>query len=246
MVNLGGGDAGPLKGSSAICIIPARGGSKRIPRKNVRLFNGKPIISYPISIALEAELFSHVVVSTEDYEISKIAEQYGAQVPFIRPKNLADDYTATRPVIQHAITQLDEQGVRPEYVCVLYPATPLLSVADIRRGFRQLKLEGTDFVFSASYYRHPIQRALRHSNYGGVEMIEPRYLEARTQDLQEAFHDVGQFYWGKTQAFWTGKTVFTGLSSPFFLSQWQSVDIDSEEDWSTAEILHKLLGEVNR
>ncbi|TQE98384.1 MAG: pseudaminic acid cytidylyltransferase, partial [Spiribacter salinus] len=175
-----------------ICIIPARGGSKRIPRKNIRDFCGKPIIAWSIEAAQQSGLFQHIVASTDDDEIAAIAESLGAKAPFRRPPELADDHTPTRPVVNHAIRDVEHRFGRPDYICTIYPTAPFIKADDIKRGLEQLTASGADFAFTATSFAYPIQRALKRTASGGVAMFQPEHRKTRSQDLEPAYHDAGQ------------------------------------------------------
>ncbi|MFB1489885.1 MULTISPECIES: pseudaminic acid cytidylyltransferase [unclassified Thiocapsa] len=224
-----------------LCVIPARGGSKRIPRKNIRDFSGKPMIAWSIAAAQESGLFEHIIVSTDDDEVAAIAESLGAEVPFRRPAALADDHTATRPVIIHAIREAERDFGHPDHVCVIYPTAPFIQVADIQRGLARLIAAHADFAFSATSFAYPIQRALRLTPTGGVAMIQPEHCQTRSQDLEPAFHDAGQFYWGRTEVFLEDRATFSDGSVPIILPNWRVVDVDNEEDWQRAELLFRAL-----
>ena len=180
-----------------LAIIPARGGSKRIPRKNIKLFCAKPMIAWSIEAALQSGCFDQVIVSTDDAEIAEVARSYGATVPFMRPAELSDDHTGTIPVIHHAIEWVNAQGQAVEQACCLYATAPFVSPDDIRRGFDTLIGSDSDYAFSVTSYAFPIQRAIRLNAEGQVEMFNPEHFNTRSQDLEEAFHDAGQFYWAK-------------------------------------------------
>lgn len=224
-----------------LAVIPARGGSKRIPRKNIKSFCGKPMIAWSIEAALQSSCFDHVVVSTDDAEIAEVARQYGAQVPFIRPAELSDDNTATIPVIRHAIEWFNELGQFPDQVCCIYATAPFVRSVDIQRGLDILTVAEGDYAFSVSKYSFPIQRALRISDQGRVEMFNPEYLNTRSQDLEEAFHDAGQFYWGRSTAWQKNIAIFGATSSPVLLPRYRVQDIDTEDDWLEAELKFVLL-----
>lgn len=224
-----------------VAIIPARGGSKRIPRKNVKLFCGKPMIAWSIEAAKGSGLFDYIVVSTDDDEIAQVAESYGAVVPFRRPENLSDDFTPTRPVVNHAIREIARLFELPDYVCVIYPTAPLIEIEDIARGHTLLTASEVDFAFSVTGYAYPIQRALKRVPNGGVQMFQPEHRVTRSQDLEPAYHDAGQFYWGRTKAFLEDRETFSNMSIPVVLPNWRVVDIDNEEDWQRAELLFKGL-----
>ena len=223
-----------------IAVIPARGGSKRIPGKNIKNFCGRPMIAWAIETAKNSNLFDHIIVSTDDEEIAGIAIEWGAEVPFMRPAELADDFTATVPVIAHAAKLCIGYGWEVDYVCCIYPCAPLLQVSDLLAAHDLLKDRNVDFAYPVTEYAHPIQRALRRLENGKVEFISPQNALARTQDLEKTYHDAGQFYWGKTSAWLEHKMMHTdGLGMP--IPHWKVVDIDTADDWIRAEILFKTL-----
>lgn len=226
-----------------VAVIPARGGSKRIPRKNVKLFCGKPMIAWPIAAALASECFDRVIVSTDDDEIAEVARECGAEVPFLRPAELSDDYTGTIPVVAHAIKWLGEKGQHPEGVCCIYATAPFVQVSDLRSGYRAFRDSNADYAFSVTSYAFPIQRALRITGDGRVVMFDPEQFVTRSQDLEEAWHDAGQFYWGRAAAWRAGKSIFAG-AVPVALPRYRVQDIDTLEDWLRAEWLFKALQEA--
>jgi pseudaminic acid cytidylyltransferase len=224
-----------------IAVLPARGGSKRIPRKNVRPFCGRPMIAWPIDAARGSGLFDHNVVSTDDPEIAEIARGLGVEVPFMRPAELADDHAGTIPVIAHAVGWAKGQGWPLEAVCCIYPTAPLISPGDLAKGLRLLD-EGThDFVLTATDYASPIFRAFRESDEGGLEMVFPEHFESRSQDLPRSLHDAAQFYWGRPDAWLSAKTLFGPRSAPLLIPRWRVQDIDTPEDWVRAEALFRSL-----
>lgn len=224
-----------------IAIIPARGGSKRIPRKNIKEFHGKPMIAYSIEAALASNCFDKVIVSTDDTEIADIAMKYGAEVPFMRPANIADDYATTLDVIKHAVeyTELQEWGVKN--VCCIYATAPFLIPEFIQRGFVELTSSDIDYAFSATSFPFPIQRALKLDGEQRVEMFHPKHLNTRSQDLEEAYHDAGQFYWGTAEAFIAKKAIFGTRSKAVLLPRKRVQDIDTPEDWDLAEALYRAI-----
>ena len=224
-----------------IAIIPARGGSKRIPRKNIKEFHGKPMIAYSIEAALESNCFDKVIVSTDDSEIAEIARKYGAEVPFMRPDNIADDYATTLDVIKHAIEYTEQQGWGVENVCCIYATAPFLTPEFIKKGLQELTKSTIDYAFSATSFPFPIQRAIRFNAQERVEMLQPEHLNSRSQDLEEAYHDAGQFYWGTAIAFLNGKPFFSPQSKAILLPRKRVQDIDTPEDWELAEALYKAL-----
>lgn len=224
-----------------IAVIPARGGSKRIPRKNIKLFCGKPIIAWSIEAALQSACFDYVVVSTDDEEIAEVARQCGAQVPFIRPASLSDDHTGTTAVVAHTINWFTEQGEATSHVCCLYATAPFVVAEDLRIGHKVLTESGADYAFSMTSYAFPIQRAIRITTAGRVEMLAPQNFAIRSQDLEEAYHDAGQFYWGKASAWQQGNIIFSPASAPVLLPRHRVQDIDTPEDWLRAELLFRVM-----
>lgn len=226
-----------------IAVIPARGGSKRIPRKNVKPFCGKPMIVWSIEAALASACFDRVLVSTDDAEISSVARAAGAEVPFTRPAILSDDHAGTVPVVAHAIEWLKAAGLVPDYVCCLYATAPLLDIADLRSGLSALVASDADFAISATSYAYPIQRAFRVDARGRMEMFQPEHFNARSQDLEPAYHDAAQFYWGRTAAWRTASPMFSSRSIPVLIPRERVQDIDTDEDWSSAERMARTLQE---
>ena len=225
----------------SICIIPARGGSKRIPKKNIKIFNGKPIIAYSIEAAIDSKCFDQVIVSTDDKEIAEIAKQYGANVPFLRSKELSDDITGTMDVTNNAINWYIKNITKnPAYVCCLYATASLLTSDILRQAYQQLLNSNKDYCFSVTTFPFPIQRALRIKD-DNITMFQPKYLMTRSQDLEEAYHDAGQFYWGKTEAFLNKLSMFSHNAKPFILPRYLVQDIDTLEDWQMAEYMHQVI-----
>ncbi len=224
-----------------IAIIPARGGSKRIPRKNIKEFCGKPMIAWSIEAALQSGCFNQVIVSTDDAEITEVARQAGAEVPFVRPSSLSDDHTGTTAVIRHALEWLREHGIRPQQVCCIYATAPFINPDDIRCGLDILNKTDSDYAFTVTSYPFPIQRAVRITSQGRVEMFQPEQFSARSQDLEEAFHDAGQFYWGKAGAWLAERTIFGLHSAPVLLPRHRVQDIDTMEDWQRAELMFNAM-----
>jgi pseudaminic acid cytidylyltransferase len=224
-----------------IAVIPARGGSKRIPRKNIKVFCGKPMIAWSIEAALQSACFDQVIVSTDDAEIAEVARQCGAQVPFVRPATLSGDHTGTIPVIKHAVEWFQAQGKTPEQVCCLYATAPFVSADDLRRGLALLTDTACDYAFSVTSYAFPIQRAIRVTADNRVEMFNPEHFNTRSQDLEDAYHDAGQFYWGRANAWLQEKMIFSPASIPVLLPRHRVQDIDTPEDWTRAEWMFKAL-----
>ena len=220
-----------------VCIIPARGGSKRIPKKNIMSFHGKPMIGWSISAALESGIFTRVIVSTDNEEIAEVALREGAEVPFIRPTCLSDDLTPTVPVVAHAIKAL---SIKEEVaVCCLYATAPFVDVDDIRAGFALLN--GRGYVACITSFPFPIQRALRRSSSGEMEMLNPHHIMTRSQDLEEMWHDAGQFYWALASTWSEGRPVFETATKGLKLPRYRVQDIDTLEDWKRAEVLFSAI-----
>ena len=224
-----------------IAIIPARGGSKRIPRKNIKCFHGKPMISYSIEAAKKSGCFDKILVSTDDQEIADVALQYGAEVPFLRPADIADDFSTTLDVMQHAIAWCKYQQWVVDSVCCIYATAPFILPEYIKQGLVELSDDNVQYAFSATSFPFPVQRAISLSKDGAVSMYYPEYANTRSQDLEEAYHDAGQFYWGKASAFLSGKAFFAEHSKAVVLPRKRVQDIDTPEDWELAELLFSAL-----
>ena len=224
-----------------ICLIPARGGSKRIPRKNIKIFRGKPMIKWSIEAAIESQCFDKIYVSTDDKEIAKIALESGAEVPFIRPKYISDDFSTTQQVISHAINWLESNKITITCVCCIYATAPFIQTNDIKKAMSIYKnIDTKSFVYTATTFEFPIQRAIKINEKGYSEMFYPENYNKRSQDLEEAFHDAGQFYIGCKNA-WIKNYNFFDNGKPLILPRWRVQDIDNEEDWIRAEKLHKIV-----
>ena len=223
-----------------MAVIPARGGSKRIPRKNVKLFGGLPMIVWSIQAAVQSKCFNRIIVSTDDTEIAEIAQSNGAEVPFLRPAELSDDYTDTVPVIAHAIDWQRKNGEEPTDVCCIYATAPFLRPGDLQRGLDILISTDAEYAFSVTTYAFPIQRAIYITKETRVEMFSPEYSFTRSQDLKEAWHDAAQFYWGKSNAWLSGQSIFTSASAPVPLPRYRVQDIDTAEDWARAELMFNV------
>ncbi|WP_026958009.1 pseudaminic acid cytidylyltransferase [Aliagarivorans taiwanensis] len=229
-----------------IAIIPARGGSKRIPHKNIKPFLGKPIIAYPIEAALQSGCFDAVIVSTDDPEIAEVAQRRGAQVPFMRPAELSDDHTPTLPVIRHALEHVDPEANRYDFACCIYSAAPFVTARQLAESFTKLKQSGANYVMPVLEHSAPIQRALQLSGSGEVSMFHPEHQNTRSQDLAKAYFDSGQFYWGTTHAFRHEQSILNGNTSAIVLPKGAAVDIDEHEDWAMAEALYHYRNEGRR
>lgn len=227
-----------------VAIIPARGGSKRIPRKNIKPFAGKPMIGYAIEAALASGQFDRVVVTTDDDEIATIAVAHGAQVPFLRPPDLADDHTPTVPVIQHAIQACNALGWGVTHACCIYPGVPFIRASDLAAALELLEvLGGGGYSFPVTSFPSPIQRALKRGEDGKIQPFNPQYVNTRTQDLEPAYHDAGQFYWGRAEAWLAGLNIHAN-GRAIVLPEWRAVDIDTPADWQRAEALYRVASEM--
>lgn len=231
-----------------IAIIPARGGSKRIPHKNIRSFRGKPMIAWSIQAAQASNCFDAIIVSTDDAEITEIAKNYGAEVPFFRPAELADDYASTLSVLRHAVGAYESlKAVKVDYGCCIYATAPFVLSEYLREGFNRLASESDlDFVFSVTSFPFPIQRALILNEKNLVEMLQPEHENTRSQDLPECYHDAGQFYWFRPKSLSQQDGIFSANSAPIILPRERVQDIDTLEDWRCAELIHRMLEERNR
>ena len=224
-----------------ICIIPARGGSKRIPRKNIKNFCGQPIISWSIETALNCKSFGRVIVSTDDDEIAEISRQYGAEVPFKRSKSLSDDHTSTIPVIKNAIKWLEMNNEKVDSICCLYPTAPFIEESYIEEGLKKLIENNASYSISVTSFSYPIQRAIKFTKNERLKMFFPESINKRSQDLEKSFHDAGQFYWGKRSAWMKEERILDQNTVPVYIPRYKVQDIDDEEDWIQAErIFNKL------
>ena len=223
-----------------IAVIPARGGSKRIPRKNIKLFHGLPVIAYAIKVAKESGVLDEVFVSTDDEEIAEVAESFGAVIPWIRAKDLSGDNATTVSVMQDAVNKLRLNLNGLENVCCIYPATPLLKPSFITQGLKVLEDGGWDYVLSATQAGTPPERFFSLGVTKRIEMHFPQYEATRTQDFSLSYHDAGQFYWGRKSSWESGMPVFSSTSTIIEIPSALSVDIDTLDDWHQAERLFEL------
>lgn len=227
---------------TTVAIIPARGGSKRIPGKNIKLFGGKPMLAYSVEAALRAECFDRVVVSTDCEHVAEVAQRYGAEVPFKRPGALANDHAPTIAVITHALRELAcEVG---DIACCIQATAPLLSSRDLLRGRDLLESESADFAVSVTTFAFPIQRAVRITDANRLSMFAPEHYMTRSQDLEEAWHDAAQFYWGRAEAFLQERPIFCDGSVPVRIARHRVQDIDTPEDWTRAEVMQRAVLEL--
>lgn len=222
--------------SGAVAIVPARGGSKRIPRKNIRPLSGRPLLWWSVQTCLDSEAFDDVIVSTDDDEIAAVAIDAGASVPFMRPAELSNDYAPTVDVVQHALTWLRDDGRPADTACCVYPASVFLGPADLMQS-REL-LTRAPYVATVTGYPYPVQRALVMGTGGELAFAHPEYADARTQDLEARWHDAGQFYWGRADA-WLARLPILPNAVGYAIDPATVCDIDTEEDWRRAEQLHR-------
>lgn len=227
----------------SLCIIPARGGSKRIPRKNIKPFMGKPIIAYSIEAALDSGVFDEVMVSTDDKEIAEVARQYGATVPFLRSAETSNDYATTVDVLLEVVNKYKEQGKHFDTICCLYSTAPFVTSERLKEASSHIS-DTIDACFTIVQYSYPVQRSLRINEDNCVEMKFPEHLKSRTQDLEKVFHDAGQFYFVKTEALIQEKTVWCKRTAPLILSELEVQDLDTLTDWQLAEMKYQLLKEA--
>ena len=227
-----------------VAVIPARGGSRRIPGKNIKEFCGKPMIAWPIELARSAGVFDHIIVSTDDELVAEKAKMFGAEVPFIRPPELADEYTGTIDVIGHAADWMATQNWNPTAICCIYATAPLLDPRELVQGLQLLTEGDWQYVFSAAAYSSSVYRAFRQESDGGVKMLFPEQTNTRSQDLPEVLHDAAQFYWGTSDAWQQRQAIFSVQSMPLRIPAWRVQDIDEPDDWTRAEFIHQQLREV--
>lgn len=228
---------------NSVAIITARGGSKRIPRKNIKLFLGQPIIKYSINAALEANCFDEVMVSTDDKEIAELVKESGAKVPFYRSEATSGDHATTADVIREVLLEYKKLGMEFEYFCCVYPTAPFVTAEKLKEAMKILTEIEADSVFPVTRFSYPIQRGLKIEN-GLVKMIWPENLSARSQDLTPSYHDVGQFYFMKTESFWAQNKLFAEKSVPLIIDEMEVQDIDNEEDWKLAELKYKIIHQI--
>lgn len=222
-------------------VIPARGGSKRILRKNIRDFGGKPMIAWSIEAAQRSRHIQRIIVSTDDEEIAEVARACGAETPFTRPAELADDFATTGAVMKHAVDWMSDQGEPDEPACCIYATAPFLQQTDLDGAWEAFQGTDVDYVFSATSFAFPIQRAFRLDDENHVQMFYPEHLTTRSQDLDHAYHDAGQFYWGSRAAWRENRPIFSQRSTAFLLPRYRVQDMDTPEDWERAEWMFKQM-----
>ena len=224
-----------------LAVIPARGGSKRIPRKNIKLFGGKPMIAWSIEAAIQSGCFDRIIVSTDDAEIADVARAYGAEVPFVRPPELSDDHTATIPVVAHAIQWVSQQFGPVELACCLYATAPFIQSKDLQQGLNALQQSDALYALTVTNFAAPIQRSFRITQQQRIEMFNPDQYNTRSQDLEEAYHDAGQFYWGRAEAWLSSTPLHSEFAIPLLLPRYRVQDIDTMDDWIRAEMMFEIL-----
>ena len=223
-----------------IAVIPARGGSKRIPRKNIKIFNGKPMIAYAIEVAINSKLFDKVIISSDDEEIISIGKKFGAEIIFKRPLSLSSDETPTAPVIAHAISECGKLGWTINNVCCIYPSVPFLNKNDLIEAFDIFTKKNADFVYPITEYPHPVQRAMRIGHSGKMEFLNSENELKNTQDLETTYHDTGQFYWGSVNS-WSSQKKMHSNGLGMVVPSWRFIDIDTPDDWIRAEIMYGVI-----
>lgn len=229
--------------SSRLAIITARGGSKRIPKKNIREFCGKPILAYSIEAAMESGLFDHVMVSTDSEEIAEIAKKYGAEVPFFRSEATSGDFATTNDVLAEVLAEYEKRGMHFEVACCIYPTAPFVTAEKLRTAAEQLEASDADTLIPVVSFSYPPQRAMVVEQERLVFKY-PEYLDSRSQDLQPHYHDVGQFYVFRTERFAVNKKLMVGDILPFIVSELEVQDIDNLTDWKIAEMKYRLMTEA--
>lgn len=222
-----------------VAVIPARGGSKRIPKKNIKEFFGKPIISYSIRAAIDSQLFDKVIVSTDCENIAQVAIKYGAEVPFMRPEELSGDFLGTHEVVGHALKWLEDFGDAVDFACCIYATAPMIQGTDLIKGYDLIKTEKWKAVIAATKYSYPVFRSFKKLPNGGLEMVFPEHYNSRSQDLPEVYHDAGQFYWAKAQEWKNKPDGFSENNTIIELPNYLVQDIDTIEDWNRAEKIYE-------
>lgn len=226
-----------------LCIIPARGGSKRIPRKNIKDFFGKPIMAYSIETALDSNLFDEVMVSTDDEEIAEIAIKHGAKVPFMRSPRNATDFSTTYNVIEEVVLQYENNNTVFKHACCIYPCAPLITQEKLHEAYR--KLQQFETVVPVVEYSYPIQRAMKKGEMDELSFLQPEFEFSRSQDLTSSYHDAGQFYWVLISAMLKNKTILSNKTGAIVLSEMEVQDIDTLLDWNLTEFKYKILRDIS-
>lgn len=228
-----------------VAILPARGGSTRIPHKNIKPFAGRPMLEWPIRAAKASGLFYRIIVSTDSEEIAEAARNMGAETPFIRPAKLADNHTPTAPVLAHALKALIEMGDRPDRICCIYPTSPFLLPEDLRRGLDELEKWHAPGALSVTTFDFPILRAFKTGENGEMIFNWPEHEMTRSQDLPEFMHDAGQFYWLDAREFLKQERLIMPGTRPVLMPRTRVQDLDTPEDWAVAELMYKALFREN-
>ncbi len=229
-----------------VAIITARGGSKRMPGKNIKKFCGKPILAYSIEAALKSRLFDEVMVSTDSDEIAQLGIEYGAKVPFRRKKDTSDDFATTSDVLLEVLGEYEKRGQNPELACCIYPTAPFVTAERLREAEKILRNTDADIVKPVVAFSYPPQRGVIRKPDGSIEMLLPQYMDARSQDLEKIYHDCGQFYFFRVSRFKVNRNIMSGKMMPVILSELEMQDIDNESDWRIAEMKYKLFVEQER
>ena len=222
-----------------IAVILARSGSKRIPKKNIKNFKGKPMIYWPIAAAKKSKFFDRIIVSTDSKQIARISKKYGAEIPFLRSKKLANDFTGTTKVVSHLVNWLNKKYQKPKTICCIYACAPFLQSKDIRLAYNKFKKGNWDYIFAATIFNQQVLRSFSFNKKGGINMIFKNNYNKRTQDLKKVAYDAGQFYWGKAETWRKEKKIFHKNSSVIFIPSWRSIDINTKDDWKLAIKLQK-------
>lgn len=223
-----------------IAIITARGGSKRIPKKNIKSFLGVPIIKYSIEAALTSNIFEEVMVSTDDEEIAEVAKTLGASVPFLRSEKTSDDYATTADVLQEVLNSYINMGITYSFACCIYPTAPFISVELLRKAYALMADQNADTIMSVTRFSYPIWRSFRIKSEK-LEYIWPENMSKRSQDLEPAFHDCGQFYFFRVKKFLETGNLINDATFPIEIPESYVQDIDTEEDWKMAELKYQAL-----
>ena len=219
-----------------IAVIPARSGSKRIPHKNIKKFQGHPIIAWPIKTAIKSKIFDKIIVSTDSNKIASIARKYKAEVPFLRPKKISSDHASTVSVIRHAILWLKSKKLNPKFICCIYPTAAFIDCKDLVSGLKKIKSRKYDYIFSAGKYNSSVMRSFEKLKKNkGLKMLFPKFYNKRTQDINSVYHDAGQFYWGSSESWLKNKKIFSYKSDIIEIPRNRLHDIDTLEDFEYAK-----------
>jgi pseudaminic acid cytidylyltransferase len=230
----------PKTEDNSIAVIPARAGSKRVPGKNIRPFQGRPMIAFAIKTAVESKIFERVIVSTDSNEIAEVAKKEGAEVPFLRPSEISGDHTTTAEVLKHALIEIGADA-KYKFACCIYPAVPFLMISDVKAGLELLHTKDAKSTLAISEFGSSVWRAFEEFSDHKLKMIWPEHSVVRTQDLPSAFHDAGQFYWVQVEEFLKKPQFFTNKTYGIKIPKWRSHDIDTKDDWERAEVIYKAL-----